>query len=277
MEYFADNNQTPQPEIVEYEDEDVKVTIDPNDPSLSSANFVISNSSEFVPPPPVETVSEPPRQVQFAEPEPFIPRNPPKKRNPRVEAFFQDVREEVVDKEQAKKYKAQLDAEIKEKLTLVTKINMYLDKDNFPGLREKANLKKKNYTEDDDIQTLRNALELLKRARAAQGAKGVAVTYFDYLCQFTERLSGTKFLFGKDVRGLSANSHKLVGDFDEEINELIIKYSWLFYQPPELRFVGKFIKMISVLDYINKNGMNNVSNVDYSQVDPNMNDQYQDL
>lgn len=278
MEYFADNNQTPQPETVEYEDDDVKIEIDPNDPSLSSANFVISNSSEFVPqPPPVQVEPEPERHVQFAEPEPFIPRNPPKKRNPRVEAFFKDAREEVVDKAQAKKIRAQIDAEREEKLTLVTKINMYMDPQIFPGVAEKANLRKKKYGMEDDVQTLKDALAMLERTNAAKGAKAVAVSYFDYLCAFTEKLSGTKFLFGKNVHGLAMNSHKLVADFDEEINELVIKYSWLFYQPPELRFIGKFIKMISVLDYLNNNGMNNVSNVDYSNIDPNMNDQYQDL
>jgi hypothetical protein len=241
---------------------------------LVSEKFVLSNSAEFAKPPPAAQPKTPPVQrVTFADEQ---PKSQPRKRSKNVEAFFQDIQDKEIDSAQYKKIKAQMDAELKEKIGLVAQINGYCDESTFPGVKERAKLKKAKYTEDDDVGTLRAAKIQLEQTLGRKSAKNVAIDYFTYLCGGLEKWQVGRFV-GMDFTGLYEAAPEAVAGFDDEINELIIKYQWLFYQPPELRFVTKFVKLLGAIDYMNRNRVTAIPNADYSRVDVNTQERYADL
>lgn len=258
-------------------EEEVKIDTDYNDPSLVNPRFVLSKSKEFIQPPAPAISDKEIPNVTFKPTEPEPAKHVPKKRPPKVEAFFKDMQEQAVDAEQSKRIKQKIEAELKSKIGLVAQINAYCNEDVFPGLKAKANLKKRSYSEDDDIDTLRAAKAQLEGALGMRGAKQVAVDYFGYLCRGIERLNRNGVLFGFNTTGLGDASNQAVSGFDDEINELIVKYQWLFYQPPELRFATKFVKLIMLIDYMNTHGIPNVSKADYKEVSPETKARYEDL
>lgn len=275
------NNNT---NVMEAEEE-VRVEYDPDDPSYESEKFILSNSQEIKQPEPEpepEPVQNPVspstgRKVKFEEFTYTPGQNLPKrKRNPKVEQFFNDIKDEQIDTAATKKMRAKYEAEMKEKITLLTQIKMYLQE--FPELRERAQLKKKNFTEDDDIETLRATKKTLEQTRGMGKATTTAKAYFQYACQGLEStLNRSPLLFGLDITHLGRVAPDLAKGFDEELKEIAIKYSWFFYQPVEMRFAFKFWQMLKEVDYMNKNGLLGSIPQPPQQIDPETADRYGDL
>lgn len=267
---------------VMHEEDEPKIEYDMDDPAYESDKFVLSNSQELKAPVEAPASPGPSKKVQFEEFANSFQQTPPaptrtfRKKNPKVEAFFRDVRDEEIDAAASKKMKAKLDAELKEKITLVTQIKMYLQE--FPELRERAQLKKKTYSEDDDIETLRNTKKLLEQTRGMGKATTTAKAYFSYICQGIEKtLNGSPLIFGLNLTHLGEAAPKLAEGFEDELKEIAIKYSWFFYQPVELRFAFKFWQMLKEVDYMNQNGLLGSIPVPPQQMDPETAQRYDDL
>lgn len=236
--------------------------------------FVLSNSQELkaahAPPPVIDA-----KTVTFDDVMPKT-RAKPKKRNHEVEALMEEVQTQELDKAAYQRMKQREDAEIKVKIGYVAQINGYLNEQKFPGVRARANLKKAKYTEDDDIKTLKAAKEALERCIGSSSADDVAKDYFGWLLTGIEMFNRNGVL-GIDTTGLSSNTDKIMPSFQKEIDELVIKYQWLFYQPPEFRFITKLVRLLWTLNYMNKHGISKASDADYSAVDPETAERFSDL
>lgn len=254
-------------------DEPTGVKIEDIPELQDNPQFVLSNSQEWkrgpMPPPP-----EP--KVTFNDlPQPAAPKRP-KKRNHEVENLVGDLRDQALDKEAYNRARKKEEAEMKEKVGLCAQINGYLNEQKFPGVRARANLKKAKYTEDDDIRTLKAAKEALERCIGSASADDVATDYFGWLLNGIE-LFNRNGVIGLDTTGLSSQRDAVLPSFQKEIDELVIKYQWLFYQPPELRFATKLVRLMWSINYMNKHGIKTATDTDFSNVDPETAERYSDL
>ena len=258
-------------------DEQTGVKIEDIPELRDNPRFVLSNSQEFQRPTTPPPQATPERTVQFSQPvTPPTQRRPNRKRTAEVNAFLEDIQHEQVDKAAYERLKKKEADELKQKIGLIAQINGYLNEEKFPGIKARANLKKVKYTEDDDIKTLTAAKETLERCIGTSSADNVASDYFGWLLTGIEMINRNGVL-GLDTTGLAAQKTKILPEFKREIDELVIKYQWLFYQPPELRFATKFLRLLWTVNYMNKHGIQATTDADYSEVDPDVEAQFSDL